>query len=308
MKTNCIYKISIVIITLLLCGCTNHITEVKSRMANNYHLFMDQHVAAMNSSLQKISPAKITKKKLFKAIPSAIFQFELSSIGNQKISLKQYNEVRNNTLQIIKDSLNLYIIYKDKETVKSLVDSILKLYSEQFPVKNAYSYYKEQREFAGTFVQFIEARNEGYCNEENLLPGDCNWGYIFLSANGKSLLQFQCVGSDSIRYDIGNYRMISDTLVCTFKNSYSYLEKYDSNTGVSISDPNDGKINPEKDFIIKLLSCECLQYPFIIKYTNEEDKEGIQIQTYVVKIATLKEQDDFIKLIRNIKPIANMIK
>ena len=141
-----------------------------------------------------------------------------------------------------------------------------------------------------------------------MLPGDCNWGYIFLSANDKSLLQFQCVGSDSVRYDIGDYRMKSDTLVCTFKNSYSYPEKYDSNSGVSISDHNDGKINPEKDFIIKLLPCECLQYPFIIKYINEEDKESVQQQTYVVKIATLKEQDDFIKSIRNIKPIANMVR
>jgi len=45
-----------------------------------------------------------------------------------------------------------------------------------------------------------------------------------------------------------------------------------------------------------------------IEGINEEDKESVQQQTYVVKIATLKEQDDFIKSIRNIKPIANMVR
>jgi hypothetical protein len=58
---------------------------------------------------------------------------------------------------------------------------------------------------------------------------------------------------------------------------------------------------------MKLLPCECLQYPFIIRYTNEGEGSDM-LQTYVVKVATLKEQDEFIKSIKNIKAIAKMIK
>ena len=328
MRSICIYKMWGIIALALLCGCTNpeiKVKEVRSRMAKNYHLHMNQHVAFLNSSLENVSATfnvdstsakttipntslkKILKKKLFSAIPSAIFQFELSSIGSANISLKQYNEVRNYTLLMMKDSLNIFIRYKDKKAVNLLVDTILSRYSKQFPVRNAYFYYKEQKEYAGTFLQFLGTENEGYCNDTNLLPGDCNWGYIFLSANGKSLFQFQCVGTDSIEYNIGNFERRNDTLVCSFKKAYSYLEKYDANTGVSISDPNEGKLSNKGGFTMKLLPCECLQYPFIIRYTNEGEGSDM-LQTYVVKVATLKEQDDFIKSIKDIKAIAKMIK
>jgi hypothetical protein len=317
-----------IIALVLLCGCTNpdiKVKEVKSRMAKNYHLHMNQHIAFLNSSLENVnvtfnadstsaktttlnaSLKKILRKKLFSAIPSAIFQFELSSVGNTSISLKQYSEVRNYTLQMMKDSLNIFIRYRDKKVVNLLVDTILARYSKQFPVRNAYSYYKEQKEYAGTFLQFLGTENEGYCNDMNLLPGDCNWGYIFLAANGKSLFQFQCVGSDSIVYNIGNFEKKNDTLVCVFNKTYSYPEMYDKNTGVSISNPNEGKLSNEGGFTMKLLPCECLQYPFVIRYTNEGEGSDM-LQTYVVKVATLKEQDDFIKSIRDIKSIAKMIK
>lgn len=325
MKATYIFRILFFAAITLLYGCTNPVKEVKERMADNYHLHMNQYVALINSSLENVhsivyvdsatkktvssssSLKKIIKKKFFRAIPSAIFQFELSSIGNDKISLKQYNEARNYTLQIIKDSLNLHIRYKDKKVITSLVDSILTSYTEQFSVNIAYSYYKEQRDYSGTFLQFLETENEGYCNDNNLLPGDCNWGYIFLSANGKSVFKFECVGSDSIQYNVGNYEKKLDTLVCSFKNSYSYLENYDKNTGVSISNPNEGKMSKEGKFNLELLPCECIQYPFIIRYMNEEGGNN-RLQTYVVKVATFKEQDNFIKSIRNIKVIAKMIK
>jgi len=325
MRTIHIIRILVFSAIVLLYGCTSPVKEVKKRMAVNFHLHMNQHVASLNSSLEHINAVvyvdsintksvtpsnslkNIIKKRSFRAIPSAIFQFELSSIGNSKVSLKQYNEVRKYMLQMMKDSLSIYIKYKDKMVVNLLVDKLLAYYSAQFPIKNTYSYYKEQREYAGIFLQFLETGNDGYCNDLNLLPGDCNWGYIFLSANGKSLFKFECIGSDSIQFNIGTFERKSDTLICNFKNAYSYLEKYDKNTGVSISNPNEGKISKDNGFILKLFPCECIQYPFIIRHINEEEGSGI-LQTYVVKIATFKEQDDFIKSIRDIKDIAKMIK
>jgi len=305
-------------------GCNSHSKDVRERMADNYHLYMNQQVASLNSSLEEMhntiyvdsglskgitlsgSLKNLLKKKFFKAIPSAIFQFELASIGNSKISKEQYAGIRKSTVQMMKDSLSKYIVYKDKNIVTLLVDSLLHRYVSQFPVNNAFYYYKQQRDLSGTFLQFLETDNEGYCNEKNIIPGDCNWGYIYLCTNGKSIFKFECVGSDSTQYNIGTFEKKADTLICSFEKSYSYLEKFDPATGVSISNPNEGKVG-EGAFVVKLQHCQCIKYPFIIRHINEEAGNGM-MQTYVVKVATLKEQDDFIKSIKNIKPLSDMMK
>ena len=324
MKAIHFFKLLAIALIALLYGCTSHVKDVQERMTDNYHLYMNQQVASINSSLEEMhntiyvdsglkkgitlsgSLKTLLKKKFFKAIPSAIFQFELSSVGNNKISLKQYAIIRKSTVLIMKDSLKKYIVYTDKNIVNLLVDTLLFRYSEQFPVNNAFYYYKQQRELSGTFLQFVETENEGYCNEENILPGDCNWGYIFLATNGKSIFKLECVGSDSTQYNIGTFERKTDSLVCSFEKSYSYPEKYDPNTGVSISNPNEGKIS-DGSFVVKLQHCQCIKYPFIIKHMNEEDGNSI-LQTYVVKVASLKEQDDFIKSIKNIKSISDILK
>lgn len=328
MKTIYIFKLLALATVITTCGCTNHekkVDDIKVRMNENYHLYMDQQVSFISVSLESVPSSyagdtntaavisskplrKIINNKSFRTIPSAIFQYELSSIGSDLISIKQYDKIRQHTLKIVKDSLNQYIRYNNKKVINALVDSIITSYSELFPVKNAYSYYKEQKEYAGTFFQFLESENEDYCNDKNLIPGDCNWGYIFLAANGKSLFKFECVGSDSIQYNIGDYERKADTLVCTFKKSYSYMDKYDPSTGVSIANPNEGKTSKEGSFTLNMLPCECLQYPFIIRYLNEEEAGNSRLQTYVIKIASFKEQDDFIKSIKNITAIAQLMK
>lgn len=320
---------SVVIAGIVLAyGCTDQkeqMNQIKRQMSEKYHLYMDQHVAFISVSLEKaLLPLenstdtkqilssdlikKIISNKSFKIIPSAIFQYELASLGNELVSIKQYNKIREHTIQLMKDSLNNQIRYMNRNVVNTMVDTIINSFSDLFPLKYAYSYYKEQKDYAGTFLLFMESENENYCNDKNLIPGDCNWGYIFLAANGNSLFKFECVGSDTIQYNIGTFEDRADTLVCSFKKSYTYPEKYDPNTDVSISNPNEGDISSSGSFILKLQPCECMQYPFVIKYSNEEEPGISRLQTYVVKVASFKEQDDFIKSIKAIKVVSQMIK
>lgn len=258
---------------------------------------------------------ELIRQHYFVKIPASMFQLELASIGNEEITLDQFKEIRRNTLQLFRDSINAGFPNIKNELKKVFTDNLIESFSNQFPVNDSYEVYKKQLGFSGMLLQFMSATNENYCNFSNMLEGDCNWGYIYITDEGKAIYDYHCMGVDSIRYFIGEIDSENNTLKCKFSKKYSFKnsdgdifseDSEDASASEKV-DPNSGVLSDIKEFDIDLLNCDCAQYPFIIKEKNEKDNGNDSIQTYVIKHASLQEQLDFVQHIKTIKTISDKI-
>ncbi len=53
---------------------------------------------------------------------------------------------------------------------------------------------------------FAETTDLSYCNPDSILGTDCGGGIIYFTKKGNVLYTFTCLGSDTIRYEIGTYK------------------------------------------------------------------------------------------------------
>lgn len=273
-------------------------------------LMANRRVDAMPSSLKKaiITMDSIARARYFITLPEKIFQLEKDIIGRDKISIDQYKEIRAFTLQSVKDSLLANVECEDSEWRNSLIENVMSSVSNQYPVNNTYKYICNNQRFAGTLLQFMAISNQNYCSYDNMLPGDCNWGYIFISDDDKVIYRFECFGADSIEYKFGECKEGRDNVICHLKKSYTHLapDIMSENQNPIEELAKEGIIKKLKDEKIELLPTDCTQWIFIFKEVYDLENGNQDTQTYAVKIASLEEYNRFVNDIKHIDEIYNL--
>lgn len=247
----------------------------------------------------------VSRARYFYTLPEMIFQLEKEAIGKNKISIEQYKNIRTYTLQNIKDSLMTNIYCDNQEWKNDLIGNIMTAFSDQYPVNKAYDYIVANQKYSGLLLQFIASTNDSYSSYDNILPGDCNWGYIFMSSNDDVIYRFECFGADSIDYKIGTIKEAKDKVVCQFKYQYSHpaTDIYDENSESIDILANKGVITKLKNDKVELLPTEYSQWISIIKSVHELQNGNQETYTYVVKIASIEEYNRFVGDIKRIKEI-----
>lgn len=252
----------------------------------------------------------ITRARYFVTLSEKVFQLELFAIGNQTISLEQFKEVRTHTLQSVRDTLTTTIQYEDDKLKTGLINNIITAFSNQYPVNESYKYIFDNHEYSGTLLKFMAASNDSHCLYDDILPGDCNWGYIFITNNKKVIRRFECFDADTIEYEIGSFQAGKNEKQCLFKKSYAYLASSMNNEDSTLDEEfiNKGIVKKIENGKIELIPSECSQFPFTIRTTYEVENGNNEVHIDVLKIASLEEYNQFIKDIQSIRILSKLFK
>lgn len=257
----------------------------------------------LSNSIAKMD--SIARMRYYIDLPEKIFQLELFAIGDKKISIDQYKEIRSYTINSTKESLIENISCKEKEWKLELIDIIMDQFKNLFPINDSYNHIIDNQKHSGMLYKFMASTNVNYCDYKNMLPGDCNWGYIFIDNNKNVISRFECLDADFIEYKIGKLNNKKGKKICELNKSFVFPapDIFDENS-LSIDElMKQGIMSKIEKKSIELLPSDCSQYTSIIKMSYELENGNEEIQTFVVKTASLKEYYEFRDDIRKIGEI-----
>ena len=138
-----------------------------------------------------------------------------------------------------------------------------------------------------------------------MLPGDCNWGYIFIAHDKTVISRFECFDADSIEYKIGKLNDKKEIQICELNKSYTFpAPDMESENSLPVEELSKQVVMKKlKNDNIELLPSDCPQYVSILKTPYELENGNQEIQTFVVKIASLEEYYQFVNDVKGIRDI-----
>ncbi|MCM1032087.1 MAG: hypothetical protein NC410_11675 [Oscillibacter sp.] len=251
----------------------------------------------------------VIRERYFQSLPESIFQLERMALGNKKITLDEYKEIRAYTLRTVRDSLLANIYYEAQKFKEASIDNFMEAYSNSYPINDAYAYFVRERSYAGILYRFMLIGKGEICDYENIKPGDCNWGYLFMGDNDKAICRYECLGADTIDYRIGDVKLADNQLSCVFTKEYSHIsadELVERDEKKILELVNAGKMQKIKKIEIKLEGTNCSQYHFLFKTYYELSNGNQQEERYVCRLASLKEYMNFTNNLKEIGKIKQL--